>query len=151
MRFPWLDFAQVRAAERCKAASNVALVISHRGSKRKPNFEQLTSAYHLAYLRLVLHLELHLVACRNCADLSKLHGFEERRFLRVRGNLRAEVVPRIPGPAPALAGYVCEQACTADTAGHVAGVPLHPLQPYSRFVSVRCLPIAQTDIELRTP
>ena len=35
--------------------------------------------------------------------LSLLHSFEERRFLRVRGNLRAEVVLRIPGPAGALA------------------------------------------------
>ena len=95
MRFPWLDFAQVRAAERCKAESyvaNLAMVISYRASKSKPNFEHLTSAYHLVYLRLVLRLELRPVACRNGADLSLLHGFEERRFLRVRGNLRAEVV-----------------------------------------------------------
>ena len=78
------------------------MVISNRVSKSKANFENLTSAYHLVYLRLILRLELRLVACRNGADLSKLHGFEERRFLRVRGNLRAEVVLRIPGPARGL-------------------------------------------------
>ena len=79
------------------------MVISHRVQKSKPNFENLTSAYHPFCLRLVLRLELRMVACRNGADLSLLHSFEERRFLRVRGNLRAEVVLRIPGPAGALA------------------------------------------------
>ena len=88
MRRPWLDSAQVRAAERCKAESNVAIVIAFQ----KASQIHLTFAYHLVYLRLILRLELRPVACRNDADLSKLHGFEERRFLRVRGNLRAEVV-----------------------------------------------------------
>ena len=92
MRCAWLYSAQVRAAERCKAESNAAMVISHRVSKSKPNFENLASAYHLVYLRLIIRLKICLVACRDGADLSKLHGFEERRFLRVRGNLRAEVV-----------------------------------------------------------
>ena len=89
------------------------MVISHRVQKSKPSFENLTSAYHPFCLRLVLRLELRLLACRNGADLSKLHGFEERRFLRVRGNLRAEVVLRIPGPAGALAandfGMYCKK------------------------------------------
>ena len=49
MRCPWLHFAQVRAAERCKAESNLAMVISNRVSKSKANFENLTKLVNMEY------------------------------------------------------------------------------------------------------